>query len=145
MADFLVVCNHGVPGGPFDRIALLAWLPDRAGWWPAAEAPVGIWPMEDDQRGWDPKWLRPGVDTGPEEADRRRFVIEISCPAQHCTTWAYRSDDEKLQTLLAKIAADDQFRTAVTVPTVDDTLIVMRLQGLHVARTAARTRYHLNV
>jgi hypothetical protein len=51
---------------------------------------------------------------------------------------------DKLQTLLAKIAADEQFRGAVTV-SASEKLIVMRLYVLHLARRQAKKQYRLRV
>jgi len=106
-------------------------------------APFVLWPMEGDQRGHDPKWLPvPGWTIGPDEPDLRRDAIEICCLTEHCTTWAYRCDEDSLQTLLTKIATD-KFRNAVTVSA--EKLIVMKLQALHLARRHARKYYGLRV
>jgi hypothetical protein len=147
---FFFVCNHGDPDpdAPLDRVALLPWFPNRPGWAPAEgvdEHAVVLWPMEGDQRGHDAKWLpMPGWTIGPDEPDLRRDAIEIRCPTEHCTTWAYRCDEDSLQTLLTKIATDDKFRNAVTV-SADEKLIVMKLKALHLARGHARKHYGLQV
>jgi hypothetical protein len=142
--DFRFVCDHGIRGGQLDRVALLPWFADRAGWWPAeGEAAIGIWPMEGaaEKPGWDPKWLRPGVDTGPDDIDRRRFNIEIRCPAP---CWVgYRSPDDKLQTLLTTITTDEKFRTAFVIR-ADESLIEMTLHALHKAHDMAK-KYGLRV
>jgi hypothetical protein len=128
--NFLFVCDHGRGDKP-DRVALLPWLPDRDGWWGAEgvdQAAIAIWPMEGNTRGWNPKWLRPGVDTGPDDVDHRRFAIEISCRVPGCQK-KYRSPDEKLQTLLTKIATDGNFRTKF-VERADESTIEMTLDKL---------------
>jgi hypothetical protein len=143
---FLIVCDHGIRGGQLDRVALLPWFPERPGWWAAKgvdEPAIRLWPMEGNRRGWDPKWLGPERLTA-SEPDPRREAIEIGCPVEACTTWAYRSDDKKLQTLLTKIATDPQFRAAVTV-SADEKLIVMKLKAMHLARGYTQKHYHLQV
>lgn len=163
---FLFVCDHGTQGDhsrcdhsrgciEVDRVALLPWFPNRPGWSAAEgidEVAVVDWPMEGDQRGHDPQWLEiPGWPArDPDEPDLRRDAVEIRCLAEHCTTWAYRSDDDKLQTLLTKIATDENpcsecgLPFAVTV-SADDKLIVMKLQSLHLARKHAEKHYGLRV
>jgi hypothetical protein len=150
--DFLIVCDHG-DRGKVDRVGLLSWFPEHPGWWPATvddEAAIRIWPMEADQRGWNPKWLRPEVDTSPDDLDRRRFAIEIRCLDEHCTTWEYRSEDDKFQSLLMKIATDGEpcgecgLPFAVTV-VADDARILVALQQLHLAREHAKHHYGLRV
>ena len=139
LPDFLFVCDHSKKGAGNrgDRVALLLWLPDREGWWAAeGETAISIWPMEGNTRGWDPKWLRPGVDTGPDDIDQRRFALEINCPAPRC--WKkYRSPDDKLQTLLMRIATDDKFRAKFVIR-ADESMIEMTLDALrNSAREAA--------
>lgn len=153
MADFLFVCDHGVRGdhsrcdhsigcSEVDRVALLPWFPDRPGRWAAEgvdEAAIGIWAMEGNRRGFDPWRIVLAAQRRPDPGDPRREAIEIRCLEEHCTTWAFRSDGEKLQTLLTKIATDEKLRTAVTV-SADEKLIVMKLQALHLARKTVRAR-----
>lgn len=145
---FGFVCDHGDRGAPLDRVGLLPWFPDRPGWAPAQgvdERAFVLWPMEGGQRGHDPKWLPvPGWTIGPDEPDLRSDAIEIRCLAKHCTTWTYRCDEDRLQTLLTKIATDEKFRNAVTV-SANEKLITMRLQALHLARKYAREYYRLRV
>jgi hypothetical protein len=144
--DFLFVCDHGIRGGELGRIALLRWFPDRPGWWAAEgvdESAIGIWPMEGNQRGHDPKWLR-SEWTAPDEPDLRRDAIEIKCRGDRCGRRAYRSDEDKLQSLLTKIATDEKFRTVFTV-SADDSLIVISLDALHLARNTAKKQYGLPV
>ena len=144
--NFLFVCDHGVRGGPLDRVALLPWFADRPGWWAAKGVDghaIRMWPMEGDRRGWDPKWL------GPErhhldEPDPRRFAIEIVCPAPHCSRRPYRSDDDRLQTLLTAITTDERLRGVFTV-SADESVIVMTLEALHAAREIASAKYRLTV
>jgi hypothetical protein len=156
---FLIVCDHGIRGDhghcdhstgckEVDRVALLPWFPDR-GWWAAEgidQAAIGIWPMEGDKPdkpGWNPKWIE-NPYPAPGDDDPRRFHIEISCPQKRCRTWAHRGDDDKLQTLLTKIADDETFRAAVTM-FADDKLIVIKLEALRLAKKYAKTRYGLQV
>lgn len=145
---FGVVCDHGIRGGQLDRVALLPWLADRNGWGAAQgvdEPAIGVWPMEGDRRGQDPKWLPvPGFTIGPDEPDLRRDAVEIRCPAQRCSRRAYRCDDAKLQTLLNLYATDEKFRSVFAV-SADEKLIVTTLDALHWARDTAKTHYHLAV
>lgn len=141
---FLFVCDHGETGGPLGRVALLPWDPARPGWWPAeGEEAIRIWPMEGVKHGWNPAWLTedPGSD------DPRRFAIEILCPEPRCRS-GYRSDDDKLQTLLAAIiatiATDETFRHAIIL-SADESLIMMKLSALHLAHTYAEKRLGLLV
>jgi hypothetical protein len=143
--DFLVVCDHGGTG-PAARVALLPWFADRPGWWPTQELDrqtALVYPLEDDDLGHDPKWLRPEW-TQPGEVDTRRWNIELLCPESGCTTWNYRAQDDALQTMFALIGTDAAFRTAVAL-SADDSLIVIRLQGLHIARQRARVSLGLRV
>lgn len=146
--DFLFVCDHGIRGGPLHRVALLPWLADRDGWGAAQgvdEHAIGVWPMEADRRGQDPKWLPiPGLQVGPEEPDLRRDAVEIRCLTPRCSRRAYRCDDAKLQTLLTTIAADGKLRAVVTV-SADESQIRMTLDALHLARDTVKNYYHLHV
>ena len=72
-----------------------------------------------------------------DEADPRRDAIEIRCPNRRCNERAYRSDGDKLQTLLMKIVTDEGLLAAVTM-WADDGLIVMRLSALHSARDTCK-------
>jgi hypothetical protein len=144
--NFLFVCDHGIRGGQLDRAALWPWLPERASWWAAEgidEESISLYPMTAERRGWDPKWLTP-AQTGPDEPDLRREAAEIKCPEPRCSQRAYRCDDEKLQTLLTKIATDDKFRTVFAVR-ADESQIVMTLHALHAARDTAKRCYRLQV
>jgi hypothetical protein len=150
--NFLIVCDHGIPAdhsdcehsvgcGKVDRVALLPWFPERPGWWPAEgidEHASFIWPMEGDQRGRDPKWLVSGWTT-PDEPDLRRDAIELVCPEKRCSRRPYRSDVDKLQTLLMQFASSAALRAAFTL-WADDSLIVVVLDELHEVRVAAQTR-----
>jgi hypothetical protein len=144
--DFVIVCDHGGRGGQLDRVARLPWFADRPGWWGAEsvdEAAIRIWAMEGEERGHDPKWFRPEW-TSPDEPDLRRLAIEIICTAPHCSRRSYRSDDDKLQTLLTMIATDDRFRAVFTIE-ASESVIVMTLDQLEMARDAACTRLHLDI
>ena len=88
-----------------------------------------------------------GWTIGPDEPDLRRDAIEILCPAvqeKRCSRRAYRSDEDKLRTLLTKIATDEKFRTVFAVH-ADDSLIVIKLDSLHLARATAKQHYGLDV
>lgn len=143
---FGVVCNHGDADAPADRVARLQWDPERPGWWPVEGLDLAtalVYPLDADERGHDPKWLRPEW-TEADEPDERRWAVEIRCATAGCTTWSYRCDEGALQTLLEAIATDDRLRAAVAV-SADDALIVMRLQALHLARDYARRHLGLRV
>lgn len=122
---FLIVCNHGIDGGPLDPVARFEW--GEHGWYlPLQFTAAALRPLTGDQI------------TQPHLGDEAtRLHYEIPCQETRCSTWAYRSDDEKLQTLLTKIATDETFRDAVTV-SADEKLIVMRLYALHLARRYAK-------
>jgi hypothetical protein len=177
---FLFVCDHGIRGDhsrcdhsigcrEADRVASLPWFPDRPGWWAAEgvdEDSIDIWPMEGGERGHDLARMVQGWSTSEdhdrrvkewytarglvEPDDPRRWAIEIRCLAEHCTTFAYRSDGDMLQALLMKITSDDNpcgecgLPFAVTV-SADEKLIVMKLQGSHLARGHAKKHYGLQV
>ena len=144
--NVLVVCDHGVRadhsacdhrGGcrEVEKVALLPWLADKQGWWPAHgvdEDSLHIWPMEGDVRGHDTKWLRPEW-TSDDEADLRRDAIEITCREQQCTLWAFRADDATLQTVLHTLASDSAIRDALCL-FADDSLLVITLDNLRLAR-----------
>jgi hypothetical protein len=134
--DFLIVCDHGINGGDLDEAGLLPWFADRPGWWVAEgiHEHIKAWLMEGAQRGWDP-WL---MVQCPEPADDpRREAIEIPCPASRCTRRAYRSDGDKLNTLLTTIAGDHRFRDVFAVH-ADESVIVIKLERLHMARDLAK-------
>jgi len=156
--NFLIVCDHGIPGdhsrcdhstgcSEVDRVAWLPWFADRPGWWAAEgvdEAALRISLLEGKQRGWDPWRIVENPYPKPDDNDPRRFHIEIICTAPHCSRRAYRSDDDKLQTLLGTIAADDRFRACFTIE-ASESVIVMTLKQLAEARDAACTRLHLDI
>lgn len=61
---FVFVCDHGVRGGPLERVCLLPWLPDGVGWWPAEgadEHAIGLFAMQGNERGHDPKMANAGI------------------------------------------------------------------------------------
>jgi hypothetical protein len=174
---FLFVCDHGTSGDhsqcdhssgcrEVDRVGLLQWFPDKPGWWAIEDVDghtIETWPMEGGERGhglgqlWpDPEYHNRKVNDwytanglDPPD-DPRRWAIAITCPAEHCTTWAYRTDDVELQTLLTKLATDtapcskcgEPF--AITIAASEE-LIVLKLQMLHLARQHARKHYGLRV
>jgi hypothetical protein len=156
---FLFVCDHGIRGdhlrcdhsiscSEVDRVAFLPWCPDRPGWWASDgvdERAIGVWAMEGDNPGWDPKWLVSGW-TDPDEPDLRRDAIEIRCLGLdgRCSRRPYRSDGDKLQTLLMTIATDEKFLTTFTMQ-ADESQIVMTLEALHSARDTAKRCYGLRV
>lgn len=144
--DFLVICNHGGPGAAA-RVALLPWFPNRPGWWPAEDtdpATARVYPMEGTERGWDPKWLRPEW-TDPDEPDARRWTVELSCPDPDCTTWSYRTEDDRLQVLLSTLADRSDETLTAAIESAGDTLVVVRLQMLHRAREYAKRTLGLRV
>jgi hypothetical protein len=151
--NFLFVCEHGARGdhsqcdhtigcSEVDRVGLLPWLADRGGWWAAKsvdERTIVTAPVDGDNQGWDQNWLQKWFDSGLTHEP-----IEIRCLGKRCSSWAYRSDSAKLQTLLMAIATDGNFRNAVAMH-ADDNLIVMKLQALHLARQHAKKHYRLRV
>jgi len=141
--DFLLVCDHGIRDGDLDPAALLPWFPDRPGWWAAEDidAHVRTWLMEGNRRGWRPWRL---VDRTAVDDDPRREAIEIPCPTPRCHRRAYRSDAVRLNTLLTAIAADEAFRAVFAVH-ADDTVIVVALDALHLARATAKRRFGMRV
>lgn len=154
--NFLFVCDHGNGGdhhrcdhsigcSEVDRVGLLPWCPDRPGWWAAEgvdEDAIRVFAMEGNRRGHDFRWMVSGW-TKPD-VDLRRDAIEIRCVRERCSQRGYRSDGDKLQTLLMKIATDEALRAAVTI-SADESLIVMKLYALHLAHEYAKKYYGLRV
>ncbi len=148
---FRIMCNHGNLNGQLDHVAWLPWMPS---WFEAADLPLGrqdwwflngdadhveLIDLDGDRRvDWSP--MRSMWDKGfvSEEPTRRAF--EIPCRWRACTVWAYRSDYDELQKLLARIATDASSPCDVCgkqpfVETVEsnDHLVVMTIEELRQA------------
>jgi hypothetical protein len=142
--NFLIVCNHGIRGGQLDPVMRLPWWPDRGDWWSTQDDDVSrLTALEGNRQGWNPHRLISGYQDKPDD-EPMRMHQEIPCPKEGCTRRAYRSDGAKLQTLFKVIATDQKFRDVFPV-SVDDTMIVITLEALHLARDTAKTRYGLLV
>ena len=131
--------DHGIGGGEFAQGRLIAVVPKYRPGWRAAkgvdEHAIRIWPMEatnaaTTRNGCGRDGLLPTNPTYDAMPSRSDAWWNIA-PLGHIG-----GDEDRLQTLLTKIATDKEFRNAVTV-SADEKLIEMKLQALHLARNSA--------
>jgi hypothetical protein len=154
---FLIVCDHGHRGDHaecdhrtgcrlVDPVATLPWFPGSQQWW-AAEAvntdTVIVWPRTGDAEVGSDPWAVQG-DPEPEGGDPNYESIDIRCRAADCRTWDLRcANDEALQRVLNGvidlIVTRPDF-AAVYAPSVNNSRIVVTLQGLHVAQKHVTAR-----
>lgn len=129
---FLIMCDHGVTGGPRCLVDRWRWLPDEQQWWPMADrndSHMTVMDGDDLPDTWQ-------LITGALDTATLRQHHEIACPASGCTRWAYRADDAEVQALLRLIVTDDRFLTTIPL-SVNDVRIVVTLDGLRAARDTA--------
>jgi hypothetical protein len=145
--DFVIVCDHGIRGGQLDHVARyrpVLFAPrgaaapeiiDSDHWWPTQDDDVvRLTPLEGDRRGWPLPRQMPGYQDKPDDEPMRRHH-EIPCPADDCTLWAYRGDDDELQPLFRLIVSDQRYHNLCV--SVTDTEITMTLGALRSARDTA--------
>lgn len=124
--DFVIVCDHGVAGGPPDPVGRYAW-DDGQGVWVSDGNPIMVWDrdskawvagtgvavtyLEGDCPGW---WHRDRVDTDGayHPAGQSRAHHEMVCPREQpkdasrraghtCHRRRYRADTDDIQTVLS--------------------------------------------
>lgn len=135
--DFVIVCEHGIRGGDVDPVGRYRWDDPQWIWVPVGDAIKATY-LEGHRPGW---WHPDKADDEPS-----RVHHEIICPkaAAGCRRRYYRTDDDKIQTLLAVIAGNKKFRD-VFAASATDTEVTITLFALHAARDTARTRFRMNV
>lgn len=134
---FLIMCDHGVEGGPRCVVDRWRWLPEQGCWWPIEdhrESRLNIM-YGDEPAGLHPERVISGHRPGPGDPPARNHH-EIACPATGCTQWDYRADDNEVQALLGLIVTDDRFLTSIP-RSVNPVRIVVMLAALRAARDTA--------
>lgn len=129
--DFVVLCDHGIQGGPPDLVDRFRWIDSQGVWSP--ELGLGTTTttyLEGDQPGW---FHRDSVQSDGTYKSRgpSRVHREISCPnrGNGCTRQPLRIPDEHLQELLAILSADK-----LLAATKADNEIQVTVDQLHAAR-----------
>jgi hypothetical protein len=140
--DFVIVCDHGNPGGPLDQLARFEWSAAKAGI--SGTTFYGSWvlPLQFTAARLD-------VLTGDQLAEPHlgdeptRTHYEIPCQAPRCRRRPYRADEARFQNLVNLIVDTPELHAVIAreFPEVSFTNdeVVLTLDALHWTRdTLAR-------